>query len=466
MPPFSLDSSDTVYTPTELNREVRVHLEAGFSRISLEGEISNLTKPASGHLYFSLKDDAAQIRCAMFRQSASRINLLPANGMQVLARGKISLYEPRGDYQFIIDSLQEAGVGLLQQRFEQLKHKLETEGLFAAERKRPLPGYPLRIGVISSPSGAVIRDILHVLQRRWPVAEVRLYASPVQGAEAPAALQAALRQANRESWAEVLIIARGGGSLEDLQAFNDEAVARAVADSQLPVISAVGHETDYSICDFVADVRAPTPSAAAEIATPDGEQLRLSLERTMRLLTSRMQYRLQQNSQRLDHLSHRIAQQHPELKLRGQRKELAGASLHLLRTMQRAVQDRRNRLNATLHRMNLCHPQRQLAAQAQQLQSSQVRLQRAIQQQLWQQRGILHDLARTLHAISPLATLDRGYAVLNDAKTAATLSQRSHFQIGQSIYAQLADGRLRCIIDDISPDTLLGKENDRVVERD
>jgi exodeoxyribonuclease VII large subunit len=455
MPPFKPDSSDAVYTPTELNREVRLHLEAGFSRISLEGEISNLARPASGHLYFSLKDDAAQIRCAMFRNSASRQSIRPDNGMQVLARGKISLYEPRGEYQFIVDSLQEAGVGLLQQRFEQLKQKLETEGLFAAERKRPLPRYPMRIGVISSPSGAVIRDILHVLQRRWPVAEVRLYASPVQGAEAPAALQAALHLANREAWAEVLIMARGGGSLEDLQAFNDESVARAVADSKLPLISAVGHETDYSICDFVADVRAPTPSAAAEIATPDREQLLLGLQRSARLLANRMQYRLQQQAQNLDHLSHRLAQQHPELKLRSQKKELAGISTQLLRSMQRLIQARNTQLESLSHRLRLCHPQRQLAAQTQQLQARQQRLQRVVQQLVRQKRGNLHDLARTLHAISPLATLDRGYAVLSDAKTGTTLSQSEHFQIGQNINAQLADGRLRCTVDQISTQTLL-----------
>ncbi len=466
MPPFRLDSNDAVYTPTELNREVRVHLEAGFSRISLEGEISNLAKPASGHLYFSLKDDGAQVRCAMFRQSASRINLRPSNGMQVLARGKISLYEPRGDYQFIIDSLQEAGVGLLQQRFEQLKQKLEAEGLFAGERKRPLPKFPLRIGVISSPSGAVIRDILHVLQRRWPVAQVRLYASPVQGAEAPAALQAALQQANREGWAEVLIMARGGGSLEDLQAFNDESVARAVAGSQLPVISAVGHETDYSICDFVADVRAPTPSAAAEIATPDREPLLLELDRSARQLASRMLFRLQQNSQRLDHLSHRLAQQHPELKLRGQRKELASASTQLLRAMQRALLARRNRLGECSHRLDLCHPQRQLARQTQQLQASHQRLLRTFQHRLRQQRNSLHDLARTLNAISPLATLGRGFAVLSDAESGTTLSQRSNFQTGQSINAQLADGRLRCTVDHISSQTLLGNDNDSVAAND
>ncbi len=460
MSDFSLDSSDTVYTPTDLNREVRIHLEAGFSRVSLEGEISNLAKPASGHLYFSLKDDAAQVRCAMFRTSASRINIKPANGMLVLARGRISLYEARGEYQYIVEYLQEAGIGLLQQRFEQLKQKLEAEGLFAAEHKRTLPRFPVRIGVITSPSGAVIRDIQHVLQRRWPLAAVRLYPSPVQGAEAPLALRSALLQANQENWAEVLIIARGGGSLEDLQAFNDEALARTVATSKLPVISAVGHETDFSICDFVADVRAPTPSAAAEIATPDQHSLLLSLQRSERQLLSRMQFRLQQQAQKLDHLAHRLAQQHPELKLRTQARDLHIARTRLYRTMQQALRERKSQLADLMRRLELRHPQRQFAERQAQLQQAQDQLWRNSRQQLQHKRLGLHQLVRTLHAVSPLATLDRGYAVLSEAQSGRVISQSSQLAVGQNISAQLADGRLYCCIERISAETLQAAGSD------
>ncbi len=459
MSDFDADVFDTVYTPTELNREVRVHLEAGFSRISLEGEISNLAKPASGHLYFSLKDDAAQVRCAMFRNAAMRVTIRPANGMQVLARGRISLYEPRGEYQFIVETLQEAGIGLLQQSFERLKQKLEAEGLFAADRKRALPRFPMKIGVITSPTGAVIRDILHVLQRRWPIAQVRVYASPVQGADAPAALQAALRQANREQWAEVLIVARGGGSLEDLQAFNDESVARAVAASDLPVISAVGHETDYSICDFVADVRAPTPSAAAEIATPDSEQLQLGLERTARLLSSRMQHRLQQGSQKLDYLNHRLAQQHPNLKLRNQGKALVSIHARLLRVLRHGLQKRITHLQSLELRMVLRHPERLLRDQEHALQNLQLGLNRAVQRQLLQQRNSLHQAARTLNAVSPLATLDRGYAVICQADTGQVVSQVASLQVGQGIRARLADGQLHCTVNRISSETLLAADS-------
>ena len=253
-----------VYSPSELNREVRLHLEAGFPRLWVEGEVSNLARPASGHLYFSLKDEKAQIRCALFRGNAGGIGFRPENGMLVQVRGRLGLYEPRGEYQLIADAMEEAGEGRLRAAFEALKKRLEQEGLFDAATKQALPANPLRVGVITSPSGAVIRDILHVLQRRWPLAAVRLYPVPVQGDEAPPAVVRALNAANQHNWADALILGRGGGSLEDLWAFNEEAVARAVFASALPVISAVGHETDFSISDFVADVRAPTPSAAAE----------------------------------------------------------------------------------------------------------------------------------------------------------------------------------------------------------
>lgn len=458
MSDFSLESSGAIYTPTELNREVRLHLEAGFSKISLEGEISNLAKPASGHLYFSLKDSAAQVRCAMFRSSASRVNIRPANGMQVLARGRISLYEPRGEYQFIVDSLQEAGIGLLQQQFEALKKQLESEGLFSQERKKALPRFPLKIGVITSPSGAVIRDIMHVLQRRWPVADVRLYPTPVQGSEAPAALRAAISQANREEWAEVLIIARGGGSLEDLHAFNDESVARSVAASGIPVISAVGHETDYSICDFVADQRAPTPSAAAEIATPDGPQLRAGIDRSWRLLTNRIQHRLQQHSQKLDNLAHRLAQQHPQVKLRLQSKELSVASRNLMKAMQRRLQEQKAELSNFSHRLEQAHPDKKLALLRQRINIARDQLQRSTGHALQQGRGQLHELVRTLHAVSPLATLDRGYAVISDAASGKVLASCKNVIPGQNLQAQLVDGRLHVTVDQVSQQKLLGDE--------
>jgi exodeoxyribonuclease VII large subunit len=398
-------SAEHIYTPSELNREIRVHLEMGFPRILLEAEISNLARPASGHLYFSLKDDKAQIRCAMFRSSASRMGITVQNGMKVLARGRISLYEQRGDYQLIVDSMRDAGEGILQRQFEELKKKLDAEGLFDQAHKQELPPYPARIGLITSASGAAVRDLLHVLERRWPVARVRLYPVLVQGKEAPPEILGAIESANEHDWAETLIIGRGGGSLEDLAAFNDEAVARAVFASSIPVVSAVGHETDYSICDFVADVRAPTPSAAAELVTPDQAVLKESFSRAQRQLQRRIQDRLQQNIQRLDHLSHRLAQRHPASRLAEQAKQLEALNTSLTRSMKRAVRSRRE---------------------------------------------LLSNLARTLNAVSPLETIGRGYAVITSAQSGGVISSVSQVEAGDSVSAQLKDGKLDCTVDTVN----------------
>jgi exodeoxyribonuclease VII large subunit len=397
-----------VYTPAELNREVRLHLEMGFPRILLEAEVSNLSRPASGHLYFTLKDDKAQIRCALFRSAATRqgtgMGRRLENGMQVLARGRISLYEPRGDFQLILDSVQEAGEGALQRQFEALKKKLEAEGLFDAARKRSLPRYPVRIGLVTSPRGAAIRDILHVLERRWPLAAARLYPVLVQGSGAAAEIRRAIESANRHGWAELLIVGRGGGSLEDLVAFNDESVARAVFSSAIPVVSAVGHETDFSICDFVADLRAPTPSAAAELATPDQAVLKEAFARAGRQLERRTQARLQREGQRLDHLAHRLQQRHPATRLTEQARRLRQLSAALQRLALDAIHARRQRLSG---------------------------------------------LARTLHAVSPLEVIGRGYAVLTAGGSETVVSSVTQVSAGDRVDARLKDGSLHCTVDSV-----------------
>lgn len=398
-----------VYSPSELNREVRLHIEAGFPRIWLEGEISNLSRPASGHLYFSLKDEKAQVRCALFRSHAGGLGFQPENGMQVRARGRLSLYEPRGDYQLIADILEQAGEGRLRAAYDALRKKLEAEGLFAAEAKQPLPGFPRRIAVVTSPSGAVIRDILHVLDRRWPLAEVRLYPVPVQGEEAPPAIVGALQAANRHGWAQVIILGRGGGSLEDLWAFNDEAVARAVFESDIPVISAVGHETDFSISDFVADLRAPTPTAAAELLTPDQRVLKQTLAAGHTRLGRTINACLSKLGQQHDHLAHRLAQQHPGTKLAEHLK-----SLH----------------------------------------SYQQRLRVAGAKFVSERGRALQSLARTLHAVSPLPTLERGYAVVSDQASGRAISSVAQVAQGQAIIAQLIDGRIHARVDSSDEDSL------------
>ncbi|MCA1777998.1 MAG: exodeoxyribonuclease VII large subunit [Xanthomonadaceae bacterium] len=290
-----------VYQPGELNREVRLHLEAGFPRLWISGEISNFARPASGHWYFTLKDSRAQIRCALFRGNRANAGIEPANGDQVLVRGRLSLFEPRGEYQLIADAVLPAGSGALQQAFEALKKKLETEGLFDAQSKKVLPRYPTRIAVITSPTGAAIRDILTTLERRWPAALVDLYATPVQGEQAVPGLLRAFRQVAGDARADVIVLARGGGSLEDLWAFNDERLARAIYASKIPVVSGVGHETDFTIADFAADLRAATPTAAAEAATPDGPALRRQLAALQNRLLAAHSLRIESEVRRVDH---------------------------------------------------------------------------------------------------------------------------------------------------------------------
>jgi len=426
-----MDSQRSIYTPSELNHEARLHLEAGFGRIWLEGEISNLSRPASGHIYFSLKDSKAQVRCAFFKSGLAKILFRPENGMQVQAHGRLSLYEARGDYQLIVDDMREAGEGRLQAAFEALKKKLQLEGLFEPGRKQPLPRFPTRIAAITSPSGAVIRDILNVLQRRWPLADVRLYPVAVQGNEAVAEINRALRAANRHGWAQAVILGRGGGSLEDLQAFNEEPVAREIAASSIPVISAVGHETDFSISDFVADVRAPTPSAAAELLTPDGQALIRSFTNLASQLQRRMQGQLQRLAQKQDHLAHRLARQHPGLKMAEHSKLLAQLSSRLATAGQRLVPG---------HRVTIEHASSRLHELATRL--------------VPDRRRRLHELARTLNAVSPLPTLARGYAIVAQGETGQVLSSAATVRSNQAISAQLADGKIYATVDRVSDERL------------
>src|SRR6201996_1141322 len=315
MPPSTEPAERTVYTVTRLNREVRVLIERGLGVVWVEGELSNLSVPSSGHWYFSMKDRDAQLRCAMFRQRNMSVGFTPKAGQQILARGRVSLYEPRGDYQFIVEHLEEAGVGALKREFERLKAKLAAEGLFALERKRSLPRFPRRIGVVTSPTGAAIRDVLHILARRFPPASVLIYPTPVQGEAAVAALVAAIELASARRECDVLVIARGGGSIEDLWAFNDERVARAIHASAIPVVSGVGHEIDFTIADFVADARAPTPSGAAELVAPDRNACLETLARTSERMTACMRRELRSVNARFDAALLRLKLVHPGVRL-------------------------------------------------------------------------------------------------------------------------------------------------------
>lgn len=452
-------TSRHIYTPTELNREAKLHLEAGFSQIWLEAEVSNLSRPASGHLYFSLKDDRSQIRCALFRGAAIKQPVQPENGQKVLVRGRISLYEARGDYQMIIDSLQHAGEGLLQQQFEALKLKLEKEGLFEPDRKKPLPAHPLNIALITSPSGSVVRDMLHVLRRRWPLARVRIYPVPVQGDEAPPALVRAIGAANQHQWADVILMGRGGGSLEDLWAFNDEQVARAIFASEIPLVSAVGHETDFSISDFVADLRAPTPSAAAELSTPDARILREQFVRLRRQLLVRIEDRRHQFTQRLDHASHRLQQCHPGRKLEEQRKRLDLAQYGLSREMQQRLQRDGQNIKHFQRQLSVLHPRRKITEARDRLKTTSSRLNREIRLLIQRSAERTARASATLNAVSPLQTVGRGYSLLTATDSGALISNIKSIPGDRQITAQVADGRLFCTVnevDDVDPEARFG----------
>ena len=427
--------TDNIYSPSELNHEARLHLEAGFGRIWIEGELSNLSRPTSGHMYFSLKDDKAQISCALFRSNTYGMDFKPENGMLVRARGRVSLYEARGNYQLIADSLVRSGEGLLRAKFELLKNTLASEGLFDEAQKKALPTFPLRIAVITSPSGAALRDILNVLERRWPLATVRIYGVPVQGNEAAPAIVDALASANKHNWAQVIVAGRGGGSLEDLWAFNEESVARAIYASDLPVVSAVGHEIDFSISDFVADLRAPTPSAAAELISPDQRVLKQNLSAISNRLEQRSLYLLQRLSQKLDHLAHRLRQQHPGQRLAQHCKMLQQASHRLQLAAARIIPERRRHLQE-LTRHRLLPAGKRIVPERQRL---------------------LQNLARTLNAVSPLPTLARGYAIVTDAQSGTAISSVKEVKPKQALITQLRDGQVRSSAEEVNDKTLSNK---------
>lgn len=429
---------------SQLNNRARLLLEDVFAQVWVEGEISNLAKPASGHLYFTLKDSQAQVRCALFRQNAARVRQALRDGLAVRVRGKVSLFEGRGDYQLILDTVEPAGDGALRLAFEALKEKLSAEGLFASERKRALPAHPQRIGIVSSPTGAVIRDIISVFRRRAPQVALTLIPTAVQGREATAQIVRALQLADRAGF-DAIILARGGGSLEDLWCFNEEAVARAVADCLTPIVSAVGHETDVSISDFVADVRAPTPSAAAELLAPDSSDLQRRLDGFSRRLALSLQSRLSREQLRLEGLTRRL--RHPGERLRQQAQRLDDLDMRLRRAFAQQATSRHERLARLDGRLHAQHPGRALALLRQRLDSLGERLPRAIELQLRQQRQQLAALGQQLHIVSPLATLGRGYSILLDERGQAVRSA-NQTRAGQRLKARLSEGELEVRVED------------------
>lgn len=440
--PSNIDQSNRreVFSVAELNRRARFLLETHLPLVWVEGELSNVSIPSSGHWYFTLKDEQAQVRGAMFRNRNMGVSFRPEHGQQVLIRAKISLYEGRGDYQLIAEHMELAGTGALQRAFEQLKIKLAHEGLFDMERKRPLPRFPKHICIVTSPTGAAIHDIISVLKRRYPDTAATLIPVAVQGKESAPQLCKALEIANRYNDFDVILIGRGGGSLEDLWPFNEESVARAIAGSAIPVVSAVGHEVDFTVADFVADLRAPTPTAAAELITPDAEELldhfcglEVSLEDLIaskinklkdkvNLLQHRIKHpkqRLEQQSQRLDHLEHRLNS-----------------------SIVKTISTKKNHLDQAIHRFDLHHPKYRLANYKERLLGVSSRLPALAGQLIQPRQTKLAGVARLLNTLNPLNTLARGYSITTHATSKQIITRGSDVLPGEDVTIKLADGLL------------------------
>lgn len=443
MPP---SDPDHVLTPSQLNTLARNLLEDTFPLIWVEGELGNLSRPSSGHLYMTLKDARAQVRCAMFKPKSSWLKFVPREGLRVLARGRLTLYEARGDYQLVLDHMEEAGEGALRRAFEELKARLSAEGLFDAERKRELPRFPSRIAVITSPSGAAVRDVLSVLTRRFPLVEAEVLPVPVQGDAAAAQIVAMLQRAQASQRYDVIVLARGGGSLEDLWAFNDERLARAIAASEVPVVSAIGHETDFSLADFAADVRAPTPSVAAELLVPQREDL---LHR-LRVLEARLRnlqlQRLRQAMQRADRAGLRLNALRPQARLAALRGRQQDALRRLEHAWRRQLERERARLRHADAVLRAHQPQRRIARLRERLNALAHRPQAAIARRLRSDALRLRGLARSLEACSPLATVARGYAIVQheDGRVVRSVLDAAP---GDRLQARVSDGQLRLVVE-------------------
>ncbi len=438
-----------ILSVSALNRQAKNLLEVSFPSIWVEGELSNLARPRSGHWYFTLKDAGAQVRCAMFRGNNSRVRFQPSEGQQVLIRARVSLYEGRGDYQLIAEHMEEAGAGALQRAFEELKARLAAEGLFAQENKRPLPNMPQHIAVVTSPTGAAIRDILTVFRRRFPALKITVVPTAVQGNEAAQQIVYALHQATNLPNVDAIIVGRGGGSIEDLWPFNEEAVARAIAQCPIPIVSGVGHEVDFTIADFVADHRAATPSAAAEILSPDQQELGNMVNGYRQMLVRHISQRLQREKQQLDHL--RLRLRHPGDRLREQGQRLDDLELRLHQAIENKLHRAESRLGNARERLHQHTPLNTLQRMNTLQQQLDQRLKQAITARLQNLRNRLINQIAQLDAYSPLATLQRGYAIVQNDE-GRVITSHDQAKPGDEVQTRLAQGRLTCRVEHSVPD--------------
>ena len=442
--------TSAIFTVSRLNQTVRLLLEQEMGQVWISGEISNFSQPSSGHWYFTLKDDTAQVRCAMFRNSNRRVTFRPQHGQQVLVRANITLYEPRGDYQIIVESMQPAGEGLLQQKYEQLKAKLQAEGLFDQQHKKSLPSPAHCVGVITSKTGAALHDILHVLKRRDPSLPVIIYPTAVQGDDAPGQIVRAIELANARQECDVLIVGRGGGSLEDLWSFNDERVARAIFASMIPVVSAVGHETDVTIADFIADLRAPTPSAAAEMVSRNQQELLRQILSAQQRLGMAMDYFLANRSRRFTQIYHRLQQQHPQLRLARQQTALERLHQRMNVAIDSQLKRTSQRQARLLQRLNQQSPQPRIHRAQTRIQQLEYRLAENVRSRLSATRERFGNAVTHLEAVSPLSTLARGYSV-STATDGKVLKKVKQVKTGDVMTTRLEDGWVESQVTDIKP---------------
>ncbi|MEL0624976.1 exodeoxyribonuclease VII large subunit [Marinomonas arenicola] len=435
-------ASETAFTVSQLNRQIQQLLEASLPWILVEGEISNLAKPGSGHWYFSLKDDRAQIRCAMFKGKNSAVRFQPKDGDMVRLRARVTFYGPRGDCQLSVEGMESAGEGALQQAFERLKNTLQTEGLFSPEHKKPLPTQPERVAIITSPVGAAVRDMIIAFRRRFPLTELTILPSLVQGQDAAKNIVKQLNRADDSGYFDAIILGRGGGSLEDLWSFNDEALARRIFQATTPIVSAVGHETDFTIADFVADVRAATPTAAAELLSPDKAQLIRQIAQQESQLTRRMSRILEQSQQQLDFMIKRI--RHPKERIDQQQTQLDQLKRRLQQSLERTIQEHKVKTQNLEHRLQKNTPARRIEQNQEKLRDIDARLALALNNTLTSKQTSFARLIDKLNLVSPLNTLSRGYAIASKDKQ--VIRSVSEIEKGDSIKVRVQDGEINCTV--------------------
>jgi len=450
--PAPLAAPEDVQSVSELARQVRSVLDGSFESVWVRGELSNYRAYGSGHWYFTLKDQQAQLKGAMFGRDNRRVRFAPQDGDEVLVRGRVDLYSKRGDLQIVVDHMESLGAGRLHQEFEKLKARLGEEGLFDRDRKQPLPPVPRRIGIVTSEKAAALQDMLRVLQTRDPTLAITLAPARVQGDGAAPAIAAALDLLNRASDVEVILCGRGGGSIEDLWAFNEEVVARAIARSRVPVISGVGHEIDFTIADFVADARAPTPTAAAEMAVPIRAELEAVVADRRERLVGALRRTLERRAQRVDELSQRLSAASPRRRLDQRRQRLDATRNRLNLALQRGLVLRRERASAAAQRLETANPARRLAPLQRQLSDARKRLERALYVDMMARRERLDAGRRALGLLGPLQSLGRGYSIATTERDGRVLRDATQCSSGDKLRLRLATGALRCTVEEVFDD--------------